>query len=108
MRRPLTALPAILMAGALFIAGCSSPTAHSGATTSPSVAASGAGSAAVGGSGAPTTIADYDAQKLTWRPCHNGFQCARLVVPFDYQRPDWRGDDIAEGRGVHRSIHHGV
>ena len=44
-----------------------------------------------GGPGAlPATIAGYDAQKLTWRPCHNGFQCARLLVPFDYQRPGWR------------------
>jgi len=27
---------------------------------------------------------------LRWRPCDHGFQCARLLVPFDYQRPAWR------------------
>src|SRR5215831_926751 len=90
VRRPLAALPAILMAGALLIAGCSSPSGHPAATVPPSAAASGAGSV-VGGSGAlPATIAGYDAQKLTWRPCNNGFQCARLLVPFDYQRPGWQ------------------
>src|SRR5262249_32216175 len=35
----------------------------------------------------PTTLAGYYAQKLRWRPCDHGFQCARLLVPFDYQRP---------------------
>ncbi len=38
----------------------------------------------------PATLAGYYAQKLRWRPCDNGFQCARLLVPFDYQRPAWR------------------
>ena len=38
----------------------------------------------------PTTLAGYYAQKLRWRPCNHGFQCARLLVPFDYQRPAWR------------------
>jgi pimeloyl-ACP methyl ester carboxylesterase len=91
VRRSLAALPAILMAGALLIAGCSSPSGHSAAKTSPSAVASGAGSAAVGASGTlPTTTAGYDAQKLTWHPCDNGFQCARLLVPFAYQRPGWR------------------
>ena len=41
------------------------------------------------GSG-PTTLAGYYAQKLHWQPCHRRFQCARLLVPFDYQRPGWR------------------
>jgi hypothetical protein len=36
------------------------------------------------------TLAGYHAQKLRWRPCDHGFQCARLLVPFDYQRPGWR------------------
>jgi pimeloyl-ACP methyl ester carboxylesterase len=38
----------------------------------------------------PATRAGYYAQKLRWRPCDHGFQCARLLVPFDYQRPGWR------------------
>jgi pimeloyl-ACP methyl ester carboxylesterase len=38
----------------------------------------------------PTTMSGYYAQKLRWRPCDHGFQCARLLVPFDYRRPAWR------------------
>ena len=36
---------------------------------------------------APTTLAGYYAQRLDWQPCNDGFQCARLLVPFDYARP---------------------
>jgi len=39
---------------------------------------------------APVTLATYYAQKLRWAPCHNGFRCARLTVPFDYSRPAWK------------------
>jgi pimeloyl-ACP methyl ester carboxylesterase len=38
----------------------------------------------------PTTLAGYYAQRLDWQPCDNGFQCARLLVPFDYTHPDGR------------------
>jgi pimeloyl-ACP methyl ester carboxylesterase len=38
----------------------------------------------------PTTLAGYYAQRLDWQPCDNGFQCARLLVPFDYTRPAGR------------------
>ncbi len=38
----------------------------------------------------PATLAGYYAQKLHWQSCHQGFQCARLLVPFDYHRPAWR------------------
>ena len=36
----------------------------------------------------PATLAAYYDQHLNWQPCDDGFQCARLVVPFDYARPD--------------------
>ena len=39
---------------------------------------------------APTTLAGYYAQRLDWRSCNDGFECARLLVPFDYARPSWR------------------
>ena len=39
---------------------------------------------------APTTVAGYYAQRLDWQPCDNGFECARLLVPFDYARPAGR------------------
>ena len=41
-------------------------------------------------SAAPSTLAGYYAQRLDWQPCDNGFECARLLVPFDYSRPDGR------------------
>lgn len=77
---------AAALAGALLIVGCSSGAAgHPAAGTS---TAAGAGSPA--GSPLPTTVAGYDAQKLAWRACAHGFQCARLLVPFSYRRPAWR------------------
>jgi pimeloyl-ACP methyl ester carboxylesterase len=36
----------------------------------------------------PATLTQYYAQHLDWEACDNGFQCARLVVPFDYAHPD--------------------
>ncbi len=36
------------------------------------------------------TLAQYYAQRLDWQPCDTYFQCARLLVPFDYARPGWR------------------
>ena len=38
----------------------------------------------------PSTLAGYYAQRLDWQPCHDGFECARLLVPFDYARPAGR------------------
>ena len=32
----------------------------------------------------------FAAQKLSWQTCAKTFQCARLLVPFDYSRPAWR------------------
>ena len=69
-RRP--AWIAVLVALAVFAAGCSGGAA--GAARTP----------------APTTLAGYYAQRLDWQPCDNGFECARLLVPFDYARPSWR------------------
>ena len=69
-RRP--AWIAVLVALAVFAAGCSGSTA--GAARTP----------------APTTLAGYYAQRLDWQPCDDGFECARLLVPFDYARPSWR------------------
>jgi pimeloyl-ACP methyl ester carboxylesterase len=82
-------LPAAFVAVTLLVAGCSSGgTPHGGARSS---AASGTTAPASGPAGpAPTTLAGYYSQKLRWSPCHSGFQCARLLVPFDYQRLGWR------------------
>ena len=93
-RRPGARLPlappplaAVMFAAALLaalVAGCSAgstPIAPPSGTESPTGTSAGP---------APATLAGYYAQKLRWRPCDHGFQCARLLVPFDYQRPAWR------------------
>src|ERR1700746_2952649 len=48
------------------------------------------GGQSVSAARAPTTLAGYYTQRLHWTPCDNGFQCARLLVPFDYSRPAWK------------------
>jgi pimeloyl-ACP methyl ester carboxylesterase len=39
---------------------------------------------------ATATLDAYYSQHLDWKPCHDGFYCATLRVPFDYSRPGWR------------------
>ena len=58
---------------AVLVSGCSGATATSSATPPP-----------------PSTLTGYYAQRLDWQPCDSGFECAQLVVPFDYARPNWR------------------
>ena len=57
---------------AVLAAGCSGAAARPAAAT------------------APSTLAGYYAQRLDWQPCDDGFECARLLVPFDYARPAGR------------------
>jgi pimeloyl-ACP methyl ester carboxylesterase len=38
----------------------------------------------------PRTLAQYYSQRLAWRSCDKYFECAQLLVPFDYARPAWR------------------
>ncbi len=56
-----------LAAAAILLAGCSSSTSVP--------------------NGPLSTLTAYYAQHLDWQPCDNGFQCARLLVPFDYAHP---------------------
>ena len=80
-----------MVAFALLIAGCTSSSSSPAASGTLPVAASSSTPAAAGAAASgPTTIAGYYAQKLQWQPCDHGFQCARLLVPFDYRRPAWR------------------
>jgi len=87
----MAAVLAALLAAACG-AGCSSggaPAPHLSPTASvPSAAAPNALSPAPGP--LPATLAQYYAQRLDWQPCAKYFQCARLLVPFDYARPGWR------------------
>ena len=74
------AVACVVLGGSL--AACSgTPAARSGGSP---------GRSASAGPGGPDTVAGYYAQKLRWTPCDNGFQCARLLVPFDYSRPAWK------------------
>jgi pimeloyl-ACP methyl ester carboxylesterase len=78
-----------LLAGLL--AACSASSApHSAAPASPSGLTYPSGPPLGPAGPPPATMSGYYAQKLRWRPCGHGFQCARLLVPFDYQRPAWR------------------
>ncbi len=80
------ALPAALCV--LLAAGCSSAAARPARAPSRS---GGRSAAVLNPAGpAPTTLAGYYAQKLRWVRCDQVFQCARLLVPFDYSRPAWR------------------
>ena len=38
----------------------------------------------------PTSPSAYYDQHLAWHACDNGFQCAPLQVPFNYQDPNGR------------------
>ncbi|HEY4466046.1 MAG TPA: alpha/beta fold hydrolase, partial [Streptosporangiaceae bacterium] len=84
----LAGLLAALVAG-----GCSSAAqARSGAGTGAPASAARTPAAAAPAAPArtPVTLAGFYAQRLRWQPCDNGFQCARLLVPFDYARPSGR------------------
>ncbi|HXO24338.1 MAG TPA: alpha/beta hydrolase [Streptosporangiaceae bacterium] len=62
MPRPPSAWAAVAVAAAAALTACSGPPP-------------------------PATLATYYTQHLDWQPCDGGFQCAELVVPFDYARP---------------------
>jgi len=75
---------AALLASAALVAGCG------GAAGEPP-AAGGRDSAAPPSAAATTDSADplrrYYEQKLSWSGCGQGFECARLAVPLDYDKP---------------------
>lgn len=89
--RARRAVPAVVAGSALLIAACTSGAPSQGAASPSPSGASYPSGPAVGPAGPPpSTLAGYYAQKLRWRACDRRFQCARLLVPFDYRRPAWR------------------
>lgn len=61
-------------------------------------ACTGGGSPSTSSSSAPASaskLSAYYDQELSWRDCHDGFQCATLRVPMDYTKPDGRRLRIA-------------
>jgi pimeloyl-ACP methyl ester carboxylesterase len=79
---------ALAVVAALLAVGCSSGSPGSASPATP--VSSQTAAAGPAPASPPTTLAGYYAQRLHWRACAHGFQCARLRVPFDYQRPAWR------------------
>jgi pimeloyl-ACP methyl ester carboxylesterase len=78
--RGLTAaIAAFVVAVLAFTAACAGSTGSHGGHSSPAAAAP-----------VPPTLAAYYQQKLRWQSCSGGFQCARLLVPVDYQHPGSR------------------
>jgi pimeloyl-ACP methyl ester carboxylesterase len=78
---------ALAVAVALLVTACtsgSSPAPRPAPTTSSAAPATAAPPASTA---PPTTLAEYYEQRLDWQPCDGGFQCARLLVPFNYARP---------------------
>ena len=88
MRLARPAPLALAMVAALLAVGCSSGSSGSVPPATPSSSQTAAAGPAP--ASPPATLAGYYAQKLHWQPCQHGFQCARLLVPFDYRRPAWR------------------
>jgi pimeloyl-ACP methyl ester carboxylesterase len=76
---------AALLAAAALAAGC-------GATGGEPAGGRGGGSASAapgtGATAAPAGLQRYYGQKVSWSDCGQGFQCARVAVPLDYDDPD--------------------
>jgi pimeloyl-ACP methyl ester carboxylesterase len=43
-------------------------------------------------SAAPEKLEKFYSQEIVWEPCENSYQCAKVTVPVDYDKPD--GDTI--------------
>ncbi len=72
---------ALTLASCSFLGGAKPDTAPSTAKADPSIVAS-----------APAGLDSFYSQEVVWEACENGFQCAKVTVPVDYEKPD--GDTI--------------
>lgn len=57
---------------------------------------------ATGGGAIPPAPGRYHARLTKWKGCHGRFQCATLVVPLDWQKPDGQTIDLAVIRLRHQ------
>lgn len=78
-RRRVRTTAAVATAAALALAGCTDSGSSEGSPTSVPASATKAP--------APSLAKFYE-QKLSWRGCEDGAQCAQLEVPIDYAKPD--------------------
>ncbi len=99
---PRVATASLLLAG-LALSGCSSSAPSSppgtGASSSASSSTDSVSTAPAANAGAaapvleplptaiPSALQHYYTQKLSWHSCDNGFQCATMKVPLDYDHP---------------------
>src|SRR4051794_16850699 len=89
-------LVTVIVAG-LALAGCSG---SDGASPEPKpVETSTDSSSSPSGSATPTDVPagleNFYSQKLSWSPCRDGAQCAKLRVPLDYDKPEGRTIELA-------------
>jgi len=49
---------------------------------------------------APKELDAYYSQEVVWEPCENGFQCAKVTVPVNYDEPDGETIQIAALRAA--------
>ena len=88
-----TRLAALLVAGTLVLAACSTAggQTEAGPTTSgPSTTSS--------DNGSTTPAPEPDARTIDWSDCGGGFECGTLTVPLDYDEPDGETIDVAVTR----------
>jgi pimeloyl-ACP methyl ester carboxylesterase len=90
------------LAAALALSACAGDTTRPTASpTPPSSAPTGSASASpsrpanpvptmptVASAALTATVEKFGAKKLSWRGCGDGFECAELTVPLDYEAPD--------------------
>jgi pimeloyl-ACP methyl ester carboxylesterase len=96
LKRILPGCASLLAAGAL-VAGCASsgtPKAHH----EPGPGASSAPSSAAPSHDHQRSLARFAHQKLRWKGCRDGFQCATMTVPLDYSHPSGRTIHVAVTR----------
>ena len=80
----------------LLLAGCTSSRSSDAGSSPSSSAATSAASTPTGDAGpAPAGLEKFYDQQLDWKPCRDGFQCARLRVPLDYAHPGGRSIEVA-------------
>jgi pimeloyl-ACP methyl ester carboxylesterase len=80
-RARIRAFAAGLAAVGLLLTGCTAPSTPSG-TSGPSTDA-----AAATSTPAPAGLESLYAQDVTWNNCNDGFECASVQAPLDYEQP---------------------
>lgn len=92
MRR-LLRVGSVVVAGVVVVSGCSASFREANDGNRPRATTATAAPAMRAPSTGP--LATFYDQKLRWRDCRGGFECARLEVPLDYSEPSGQTIEIA-------------